>query len=150
MHSVTSLDGWSWSSNLQYLAFPWIEFHVPIGFPLLEDIKLFLELLAICELSDGNICCRIIDKQPHRWLYLFRKVIYVDQEENRPEDRSLRDTWCNCTSSDWFPSRTTVCDLPLRKALIQDSLTSDSISMQFMDELFMAYFIKSCAEVYQY
>ena len=44
------------------------------------------------------------------------QVIYVDQEEDWPKDRSLM---LLVLLSEQSPSRTTLCDLPFRNALIQ-------------------------------
>ena len=72
----------------------WGRIAYPISFPILGGY-LGRPVIARSQLFGyGEVGCRIISKKSYLRFNLVRKVIYVDQEEDWPKDRSLWDPRC--------------------------------------------------------
>ena len=81
--------GFGGVSRPDNLAFTRVKMHFPCLLRLFKFLKVLLQGLGIIFTGDGQIYGSVISKKADLWLYVFRQVIYVQDEQDWSKDRTL-------------------------------------------------------------
>ena len=94
MKGILGLQWLFWPCYMEHLAFAWVKLHVPGSFPFLQGIEVCLEGVSIFRGVNCQVDCRVICEKSYLRLNVLWQVIDIEQEEERPKNRSLWHTRC--------------------------------------------------------
>ena len=109
---------------MQNLAFTHVKMNFPCLLPFFKFLEVLLQGLGIIFAGDGQIYGSVISKKSDLWIYDFRQVIYVQEEQDWSKDRTLGHSEVTGISDNFSPSKATHCERPSKNALIQLRLFS--------------------------
>ena len=113
---------------MQNLAFTQVKMHFPSLLPLFKFLKVWeSSLLGIIRVWESSLLVMVkctagtpySKKKSDLWIYVFRQVIYVQEEQDWSKDRTLGRPRSDVDHRRFSLSKATYCERPSKKALIQ-------------------------------
>ena len=134
----------------QHVALLNVEAHLPSGFPLLQGVQVLLKAGGVSRGADRLVQNGIICKEAHDCRDVVAKVIDIDEEEARAEDRSLGDARYHSAKGRHLSLHKDLLGAVGQEAADPGKgLAADAIVLQLQQKTLMGDPVKSFAEVEQ-